>query len=964
VSTNGCGGFQTIGSGLMRTFGQCWALRRHAVSGAEVLFVEGKGEDRFFGFSFVTPPSDSRGVPHVLEHCVLNGSRRYPVRDAFNELWRGSLHSSLNASTGPDRTIYYAGSPSPADFRNILGVYLDLLFDPLLDPRRVALESFHYRPVKSRGGLYASPSGVIYSEMRGSYSDPDEVSSLRIQASILPDTPYRHDPGGDPSDMHRLTYEDILQYHRRFYRPSNCMLFLYAPEPWDELAPLVAPFLGRPDGPREEGLLPLQRRWKRPRSVRIPIPGGDRQDGAALNMSWLLGEVSDSEGTALGQLLEDVLLSDAGPLCLALQDSGLGTDLSTETGVDLEVREAVITAGLRGCRESSAARVRSLVLRSLEEFAGKGPDTELVEASVNNLMTRYSERVEELPMRLFLRALRGWTYGAGPGPWLDHAESVGRLADGDVGRRLASAARTLLLENPHRLDSRTVPAGRTGSGREKLERLRIEAFESLRERNGELEEYASAAEIPENLSTIPRLDPFSLPDEPRFPPARLGNAGGADILVVPAQGSAMAYMEAAFDVSQFGTDDQMLLPLLGRCLQGMPAPGMPYEKVALALARLSGGLECDLLALPGPGGAAAWLLLSASGFVDRFEELISFLFMLFGRALDDPDRFDHSVSEMYGDARSDLVPNCDSFARLAAAASVRPSSLLFELWEGMTQVEMLEALYDSPGASARARSLMTPLASRALRRDRALFALSAGEESCPGLEAAIAGLTGSLSSGPPEGPCGFEPRSARKSLIRWNTSVSSACLCGPAPLLRDEDAALFTVGTAVLSDGLLYNELRTAAGAYEVSAWHDRISGVLTVCSYRDPDPARTLDSLRRADRFLRDSPPSEEDVRLGILAAFAPLERPSSTRGNLLSSVFRRISGIDLETSRRFRSDLKKVTREAVMERYLPLLRESIESAGLGVVAPRSASPDAIFGDVGGEVEVFPRKSRGWRFR
>jgi Zn-dependent M16 (insulinase) family peptidase len=954
------GAFSAVEEGSIGTFGLPWALKVSGESGAEVLHVRGNGSDRFFGISFVTPPADSRGIPHVLEHCVLNSSRKYPVRDAFNELWRGSLHSYLNAATGPDRTVYYAGSPSADDFRNILDVYLDLVFNPVLDPRRVALESFHYRPLRSMGRLYAAPAGVIYSEMKGSYSDPDEVSSLTIQAAILPDTPYRFDPGGHPSEMHKLSYEEIVQYHRRFYQPSNCRMFVCAPEPWEEIEPALGPFLGGSAGTGERFVPQLQTRWKRPRKSRTSIAGGDRDDGAALNLSWLLGEVSDSRGMALCQLLDDVLLSDAGPLCRLLLDSRTGTDLSTETGIDVEMREAVMTAGLRGCDERDAEKVRKLVLGGIEGFAGSVPDPDLVDASLNSLLLQYGERVDELPMRLFLRALRGWTYGVSPAGWLDHAGSIRELgADPDLGVKLAAAARALLLENRHRLDSVTVPGAR--AGRSRLTRLRTDSFEKLSASHGELEEYAAAGDAPGTLRSIPRLDPAVLGDEPNLPALETREVDGIPLHFLPADTSGLVYLEAAFDLSRFGRSEQILLPLLGRCLSGMPAPGMTWDKVALKLARLSGGLEFDLGCGTVGGKARPWLLVSAAAFEDRFHALLDLLRVLLNRDLDDPERFERVVSEIYGDTRSDLVPSCDSFARLAAGAGVRPSSMLHELWEGMSQMELLERLYDDGEAAFEARGRMSALARRVLGREGAVFAVSGSGEACSKAGTAVAALASSLPSPSRDPEAAFEPSPAKRTLIRWNTSVASACLCGPAPLLGEADAAVFTVGTAVLSDGVLYNALRTAAGSYEVSAWHDRVSGLLSICSYRDPDTARTLEAFRGADRILRRSPPSAEDVKLGILATFAPMEKPASARGNLRFALFRMMSGISRETSRSFRAALKAVTREDVMERFVPLLSGSLESAGMGVVAPRSASPSAIFGDPE-DVVLLPRRGRRWR--
>lgn len=949
-------------SGTLPSFGIPWRLFRHGPSGAQVLHVRREDPDRFLGMAFRTPPSDSRGIPHVLEHCVLNGSAKYPVSDAFNELWRGSLHSYLNAATGPDRTIYYAGSPSPEDFRNILGVYFDLVFNPVLDPRRVALESFHYRPFESRGRLYAQPSGVIFSEMRGSYSDPEEVASVALQAAILPDTPYRFDPGGDPRQMHRLSYEDIRAFHSLHYTPGNCRIFLCMPEDSGEACSLVEPFLGaRGDGPVPAP--PLQQRWRRPRTLTAAIPGGDRRDGATVNLSWLLGEVADSEGTALLQVLEEVLLGDAGPICRALLDSGLGTDLSAESGIELELRETFLTAGLRGCRASSAPRVARLIRSELGRFADDPPAASLVDASLNALLFRYSEVVDEFPLRLFLRSLRAWAYDRSPAEWLDHAAALRRLGSSeDLPLRLSAAACDLLLGNSHRLNSVSMPTGRPAGGR--ITRLRQDDFDRLDRRKSELESYAAKPDEPGILGTIPRLDPALLPSHGPHPEPRTEEVEGARILLLSQPTGGIVYLEAAFDASWIDEREALLLPLLGRCIPGLPAGPLGYPEVATRLGRLSGGLECEPAASTAPSGAARpTMLLSTSAFSGRFGDLAAFIADLLVRPLDDMDRFDRVVSEMYGDARSDMVPNCDSFARLAAGAGARPVGRLYETWEGMTQTEFLEWLYDADSDSAEAVLREVEILRRKIfTRSGLTLAVSAPPEGLEGAFAAASDLVRALPGGGPRQPGEIAAGGARRTLIRWNTSVSSACVCFGAPLVAERDAALFTVGAAVLSDGILYRALRTGGGSYEVSGWHDRISGMMAVCSYRDPDPAASLACFGSAASLLSASPPSDEDVKLGILAAFSPLEKPLSLRGRLRLCLLRSLADIGPEALDGLRRNLKLVTRRDMLDEFVPRLDRALQTAGYAAFTPLRTSARSIFGEDADEVRILPRKVTGWK--
>ncbi|NLP05109.1 hypothetical protein GX411_04075 [Candidatus Fermentibacteria bacterium] len=955
-----------ISRGLLASFGLPWRMLRDEATGATVLSVQSCDRDFFAGICFRTPAGDSRGIPHVLEHCVLNGSAKYPVRDAFNELWRGSLHSYLNAVTAPDRTLYYIGSPDEGDFHNLLSVYLDLVFDPLLDPVRVSLESFHYVPGVRRGRRLASPSGVVYSEMSGSYSDPDELSAIAIQAAVMPDTPYRHDSGGDPSRMHRLSYEDIVEYHARHYHTGNCLFFVYSPleaaEALAKVAGLIPPRARQGQGAAAE--IPAQRPWGRPRSLRLAVPSG-RGGSLSANVSWLLGEVADSRSMAAWQIVEEILLGDSGVLSRVLIDSRYGADISPETGLDMELRQSLLTVGLRGCAESAARLVRGLVFRTLEKFAGGGPPNGSIEAALNVLMTRYSEKSDEFPLKLFTRALRAWTYGTDPGAWMDHAADIRALAaERDLGRRLAGLVREGLLENPHRLNSLIVPSkpSRGASGTP----VRDSVFEKLEMEHSRLREYARSADDPGALAKIPRISLDDIDPEAPDLPLREAACSGIPLTLVELPRAGTVHLEVAFDLSVVGSGFQTLVPVAARCLGGMPAGGLSFEELSRRLSSSTGGLDCEPFSfLEGASRRPrAYLILSCSCLSSTVESMTDILETILRRTeMSDEDRFGEIVSEMRIDLESDMVPCCDVFSRLAASAFVGGSAALGDCWEGMPQHNLLEALSGSAEARRDAagevgRILSDMIGAGAVR-------LVAGAD--PGLldrvSSAVKTLAGALRhrldsryAEPPKSSPGAV-------VIRWDTSVGSACISGPAPLFAEADAGLCTAGSTLLADGILYNALRTAGGSYEVSAWHDRLSGILSLCSYRDPDPPRTLRFLENLPDRFAETPLSEEDVRLAVISSFAQIEKPLSHRTLVRHAMVRGLTGLRRGDFSAFRRSLLSVDSTSIRDRFPGILEACLSNGGAAAFVPRWMDPCTVFPGRD-SIAVLPRRNGNGRNR
>ncbi|MBW2096735.1 MAG: insulinase family protein, partial [Deltaproteobacteria bacterium] len=307
-------------------------LFTHEKTGAELLSLSNDDENKVFGITFKTPPSDSTGVAHILEHSVLCGSRKYPVKEPFVELLKGSLQTFLNAFTYPDRTCYPVASQNVKDFYNLIDVYLDAVFYPRLTRHIFAQEGWHYELQSPDDTL--SYKGVVFNEMKGAYSSPEQVLSRYALQSIFPDNPYGLDSGGDPKEIPKLTFEQFKAFHARYYHPSNARIYFYGNDDITQRLRVIDGYLGAFERAEVPSPIPLQPPFQAPRRLRRPFMApeqGPEKTKGMLTVNWAMGETSDVATNFSLRILEYILLGmPASPLRKALMDSGLGEDLAGE----------------------------------------------------------------------------------------------------------------------------------------------------------------------------------------------------------------------------------------------------------------------------------------------------------------------------------------------------------------------------------------------------------------------------------------------------------------------------------------------------------------------------------------------------------------------------------------------------------------------------------------------------------
>ncbi|MEQ8214493.1 MAG: insulinase family protein, partial [Smithellaceae bacterium] len=360
----------------------------HEKTGARVLHLHSADRENLYAIGFRTPPADSTGLPHILEHSVLAGSEKYPLKDVFKELMRSTLQTFINAFTYPDKTVYPVASQIKEDFFNLARVYTDLVLHPRLLKETFSQEGHHLEftaPDDLTSDL--TISGIVYNEMKGAYSSPDSLMYKAIQESLYPQSVYAFDSGGDPDVIPTLTYDEFCKFHRAYYSPSNARFFIYGDIPTAEHLAFLEEMLAGFERVDVNSAIKSQERFTCPRTVRSTYPVETNESltrKSSVNLAWMLSENTDYENSLILEIISGLLVGNpASPLRTALIDSGLGEDLTPVSGIESDLKQLLFAVGLRNVDSADAPQIEKLILAALENIVSTGYDTDLIEGRLH-----------------------------------------------------------------------------------------------------------------------------------------------------------------------------------------------------------------------------------------------------------------------------------------------------------------------------------------------------------------------------------------------------------------------------------------------------------------------------------------------------------------------------------------------------------------------------------------------------
>lgn len=903
-------------------------LYEHSATSAELLSLENDDENKSFGITFRTPPADSTGVAHILEHAVLCGSRKYPLKEPFVELIKGSLKTFINAFTFPDKTCYPLASQNTRDFYNLIDVYLDAVFHPRLTPAIFQQEGWHYEITHPDDPLVYK--GVVFNEMKGAYSSPERLLGEYSRQSLFPETTYGVSSGGHPREIPTLTYEQLRAFHQEHYHPSNARIFFYGDDDPEERLRIIDGYL-REFGRRtaSNSVVGLQPPFETPRHQTysyIIDPHDSTDKKSKLTVNWVLGEALDAQTNLAFHIMGHILVGTlASPLRKALIESGLGEDVAGG-GVANGLRQSYFSTGLKGIATEDAAAVENLVLQTLADLVRDGIDPHTIEASLNTIEFRLRENnTGSFPrgLSVMMRTLGSWLHGGDPiAPLtfetpLSHIKA--HLQDGKP--YFETMINHFLLANPHRTTVLLQPDPALGKHEQKEEQARLEQaraamrpadIEATIETTRQLKQMQETPDPPEALATIPRLQLEDLDRFSKHIPIEISERAATTTLYHDLGTNGILYLDVGMNLASVPEELLPYVPLFGRALREMGTKKENYTQLTQRIGRQTGGISTHRSCLTTRSSEpTAWFFVSARATMPRSRDLLAILHdILLTAQFDNRERFEQIVLEARARKEAAIIPGGSELVHLRLRSYFNQAARVSELMGGVSQLFFLRRLVeevqtDWPAVRAKLEHLRTLLLNRSAMLINVTLDRQNWQSFTPELDSFLAHLPlapFTLASWSAPTRRGFEGLTAptRVNNVGKTLSLFDA---GYTP------HGSVSVITNHLRTTWLWERVRMQGGAYGSFCRFGHHSGLLSMVSYRDPNLRATLDVYDQASHFLRQTSLSDSEVSSSIIGTIGSLDAYQFPDAKGFTSMVRYLTGQTDESRQQRREEVLTTT-------------------------------------------------------
>jgi Zn-dependent M16 (insulinase) family peptidase len=866
---------------------------RHEKTGAELLSLSNEDENKVFGISFRTPPSDSTGVAHILEHSVLCGSRKYPVKEPFVELLKGSLNTFLNAMTYPDKTCYPVASQNVKDFYNLIDVYMDAVLYPRLSAAIFQQEGWHYELDKHGGPL--AYKGVVFNEMKGAYSSPEMLLADLSRRSLFPDTPYGFESGGDPRHIPDLTFEQFMEFHRKFYHPSNARIFFYGDDDPDQRLRFLEGYLSDFEPIDIDSYITLQKTFKKPKRITHPYATGEDESGKPRGMvttNWLLPETRQSEQNLAFHILTYMLLGMPGsPLRKALIDSQLGEDITGE-GLGSELRQMYFSTGLKGIDCNDAERMEDLILDTLKGLSEVGIDIQTKEAALNTVEFNLRENnTGSFPrgLGLMLRSLTTWLYNEDPLALIAFEHPLKKLKS-TIEKDLTyfeGLIRQFLIDNPHRTTLILEPdplltQKEAEEEREKLDRfhdsLKPDDLKAIVINNERLREMQERPDSPEALATIPILKLTDMEPQNKVIPSGLSQYGDVPTLYHDLFTNGIVYIDLGLNLHVL---PQKYLPyarLFGRALLEMGTEDEDYVALSQRVSRKTGGIRPAFFSsdVKESRKGEVWLFLRGKTMLERSQELFQiFRDVLTSVRLDNRERFRQIVLEAKARQEQALIPKGHHIVNLRLRSHFSEADWAAEQINGLSYLFFLRWLSEAVEHDwKKVLDDLEVMWNTLINREAMILNVTLDEAGWRQLQPQVDDFMDSLpqtaltrADWTPEVPPEFEGMTipAQVNYVGKGTNLyqSGYGFHGSALVI-----------TRFVRNAWLWERIRLQGGAYGAFCIFDRLSGTLSLVSYRDPNLIESVEVFDQTARFLREIHLDEDELTKSIIGTIGDIDQ------------------------------------------------------------------------------------------
>lgn len=893
----------------------------HDKTGAQLVWVDNNEENKLFCIGFKTLPEDSTGVFHILEHSVLCGSDKYPVKEPFVDLLKSSMNTFLNAMTFPDKTIYPVSSRNKRDFLNLTSVYLDAVFAPKLreNPSIFHQEGIH---TEINDGV-PSYKGVVFNEMKGAMSNVDDRVEHGLLDLLFPDSIYRHNSGGDPAVIPDLTYERFLHFYNKYYHPSNSRIFLDGSVPLEETLQLIDSYLDRFD--RSDAVIEIQ--------DQIPLTkegsgcyeiseGEDGSKKAILGIGRILGSWKDRDKILASQVLCDALAdTNESPLKRAVISSGLAEDFQIDIWDGLS--QPVMFAIARNMSDGDSDKIKSIITDTVKKLVSEGLDKKSLTASINRFAYKSKQLSEPQGLERAIVSYNSWLYGGDPMMYLVYDEAVAKMrkmAEGDGFERLLEE---LLGSYDGCAVLHLLPSETFGKELREVEAKRLEketsAFtEADKKANEELNEklslWQTTPDSPESTAKLPTLPLSEVNENPEQINTALKEEDGARIVFHSAACHGIIYLSLYFPLTNLSLEELAGIGVLPNLYTQLPTEKYSILELQQEIKTYIGSLNFSLDAsadIKDSKHCTPYLKVKAGILKENFSKAKELIEEIVLRTrFDDAEKIKEIAVQVNEGAKQFMVRSGNAMGVRVVLAHYSSLGAVSEALHGFTNFKRLNDLVKSFDDNYQGfNAVVKKIYDSAIIRNGLTISVTADEA------ADVSDLIKSFKDGE-RLPDSAEYKTAlpKRTGIVIPAQISFAVKGYNLNQCGKENNGILTVASNIISYGYLWNVVRVQGGAYGAGL-RNNSGGEMFCYSYRDPSPARSLTVYDDISKFIKEYCGSDESMEKSIIATIGdmePLRTPSQQADFADNMLF---SGISNEYRYQRRKQILSATKDKLLQ-------------------------------------------------
>lgn len=867
-------------------------VMEHVKSGARLMYLDNDDDNKVFYIAFRTTPDNSKGVPHIMEHSTLCGSRKYPLKEPFVELAKGSLNTFLNAITWPDKTMYPIASRNDVDFHNLMDVYLDAVFYPncLKNPQILMQEGWHYELENKEAPL--TYNGVVYNEMKGALSSPEAIMEDRAMEKLFPDTTYGVESGGDPEVIPTLSFREFTEFHRRFYHPSNSYIYLYGNMDIDKtLEYLDGEYLSAFDRRNVDSMVKTQAPFGKRISVTAPYGIAENEDTEGKAIHALYNAFNDHMSTMDSlafRILNYVLIDmDGAPLKQAVLDAGLGSDLSGSYGDSY--KQPVWIVEVTGSEVDKQQAFADVVDSTLRSIALKGLDKDMLEAALNR--TEFTARENDYqgrPKGLFygVRAMDLWLYDRDPMEALRYIDDINTLRDNLKTNYFENLLLRYVIKNPHQVLITMKPEkGLTEKmNRETAEKLAAfksslsdEQLDEIMASTKALKERQASGETGEALETIPLLSRKDLKRTVEEEVLEKENVSGMDHFHFDVHTNGITYLNLYFPLSGLAEEDIPYAILLSTLLRSLSTTKHSYGELARLSNAYTGGMSFAVNGYGKVEDTNAYLpalTVRAKALTAKADKLLDLLGEVINHTLfTDTKR----LKELILQEKSEW--DMTAFSRGHSLVMTRLTSYFsrggeFAEQSGLSYYYFLADLVRKfDGEKEKLVAKLEEVSRKIFTRSGLFFETIGEEEEKKAVLSNLSLLVDDMEEGEKKEPRPFSfPPAEKNEAFRTSGKVQYVAKGGNFKSHGFAYTGALKVMETILRYEYLWKKVRVLGGAYGAFTQFLR-DGTAILCSYRDPNLAETLKAYEDLPAYLENLTLSDREMTKYVIGTMAAAE-------------------------------------------------------------------------------------------